>query len=153
MHGRFNGGFTGACSNSFFVGATTSWLVSTLLLLNCFAMFGVSNAFADKLPQLLHILLPIDNYLPRSHYEARKYVVKLGLSYSIIHACPNGCCMFRKELHDAKSCPMCNASRYKSESSPIPSKILRHFLLIPRLKHMYRCKRLAETKQMACQLV
>lgn len=127
-----------------FAGATTSRLVSTLLLLNCFAVFGVSNAFADELLQLLHILLPSDNYLPRSHYEARKYVVKLGLSYNIIHACRNGCCLFRKELQDAKSCPKCNAPRYKSESSPIPSKILRHFPLIPRLKRMYRCKRLAE---------
>jgi len=57
-----------------FAGASTSRLVSTLLLLNCFAVFGVSNAFADELLKLLHILLPNDNYLPRSHYEARKYV-------------------------------------------------------------------------------
>jgi alkylhydroperoxidase/carboxymuconolactone decarboxylase family protein YurZ len=63
-----------------FAGATTSRLVSTLLLLNCFAVFGVSNAFANELLQLLHIMLPNDNYLPRSHYEAQKYVVKLGLS-------------------------------------------------------------------------
>jgi len=77
-------------------------------------------------------------------YEAQKYVVKLRLSYNTIHACRNGCCLFRKELGDVKSCPKCNASRYKSESSPIPYKILHHFSLIPRLKHMYRCKRLAE---------
>ena len=32
-----------------FVVASTNRLVSTLLLLNCFAVFGVSNAFADKL--------------------------------------------------------------------------------------------------------
>ena len=127
-----------------FAGVTTSRLVSTLLLLNCFAVFGVSNAFADELLQLLHILLPSDNYLPRSHHGARKYVVKLGLFYHIIHACCNGCCLFRKELHDAKSCPKCNAPKYKSESSQIPSKILRHFPLIPRLKRLYRCKRLAE---------
>ena len=130
-----------------FAGATTSRLVSTLLLLNCFAVFGVSNAFADELLQLLHILLPSDNYLPRSHYEARKYVVKLGLSYNNIHACRNGCCLFRKELQDAQSCPKCNVPRYKSESSRIPCKILRHFPLIPRLKRMYRCKRLAELKK------
>ena len=40
-----------------FAGATTSRLVSTLLLLNCFAVFGVSNAFADELLQLLHLIL------------------------------------------------------------------------------------------------
>ena len=77
-----------------FAGASTSRLVSTLLILNCFAVFGVSNAFVDELLQLLHVLLPSDNYLPRSHYAARKYVVKLGLSYNNIHACPNGSCLF-----------------------------------------------------------
>jgi len=127
-----------------FEGATTSRLVSTLLLLNCFAVFGVSNAFVTELLQLLRILLPSDNHLPTSHYEAQKYVGKLGLSYNIIHACRNGCCLFRKELQDAESCPKCNAPRYKSQSSRIPSKILRHFPLIPRLKRMYRCKKLAE---------
>jgi hypothetical protein len=98
-----------------FAGASTNRLVSTLLLLNCFAVFGVSNAFADELLQLMHILLPSDNHLPHSHYEARKYVVKLGLSYNSIHACRNGCCLFRKELKDAESCPRYNAPRYKSE--------------------------------------
>jgi len=50
-----------------FAGASTSRLVSTLLLLNCFAVFGISNAFANELLQLLHVLLPSDNYLRRSH--------------------------------------------------------------------------------------
>lgn len=127
-----------------FAGASTNRLVSTLLLLNCFTVFGVSNAFADELLTLMHILLPKDNLLPRSHYEARKYVAKLGLSYNSIHACRNGCCLFRKELLGALSCPKCNAPRYKSETSQRPAKLLRHFPLIPRLRRMYRCKRLAE---------
>jgi hypothetical protein len=86
-----------------FAGASTNWLVSTLLVLNCFVVFGVSNAFADELLQLMHVLLPSDNQLSRSHYEAWKYVVKLGLSYNSIHACHNGCCLFRKELKDVES--------------------------------------------------
>jgi hypothetical protein len=127
-----------------FAGASTTRLVSTLLLLNCFTVFGVSNAFADELLTLMQILLPNDNHLPRTHYEARKYVAKLGLSYNSIHACRNGCCLYRKDLKDAVSCPKCKAPRYKSESSQRPVKILRHFPLIPRLRRMYRCKRLAE---------
>lgn len=51
-----------------FVGASTNRLVSTLLLLNCFTVFGVSNAFADELLTLMHILLPNGNLLPHSHY-------------------------------------------------------------------------------------
>ena len=113
-----------------FAGASTNRLVSTLLLLSCFALFGVSNAFADELLQLMHVLLSSDNHLPCSHYKAQKYVVKLGLSYNSIHACRNGCRLFRKELKDAESCPKCNAPRYKSESSQRLAKILRHFPLI-----------------------
>ena len=90
------------------------------------------------------VILLSDNHLPCSYYEARKYVVKPGLSYSSIHACRNGCCLFKKELKDMESYPKCNAPRYKSESSQRPAKILHHFLLISHLKRMYLCKRLAE---------
>ena len=122
--------------------------MSTLLLLNCFTVFGISYAFADELLASMHILLPNDNHLPHSHYEARKYVAKLGLSYNSIDACRNGCCLYRKDQKDALSCPKCNAPRYKTKSSQKLAKLLWHFLwhypLTPRLRCMYRCKRLAE---------
>ena len=82
LQGRCNGGVTKACPNSHFCRCHNKSVG-----LNCFAVFGISNAFADELLQLLHILLPSDDYLPRSHYEAR---VKLKLSYDTIHACHNG---------------------------------------------------------------
>jgi hypothetical protein len=98
-------------------GCNTNWLVATLLLLNCFAVFGVSTAFANEMLKLMKEPLRGKNTLPKSHYELRKYMVKMGLSYNSIHAYKNGCCLFHKELKDAKECPKCNEPWYTFKSS------------------------------------
>jgi hypothetical protein len=125
-------------------GSKTSRVVAIILLVNCFAVFGVSNACATELLKLLSELLPVKNTLPKSYYKARKYLRQLGLSFVSIHACVNGCCLFRKELEGAINCPKCGQLRFKSESSRTPMKVLRHFPLIPRLRRMYRCTSLAK---------
>jgi hypothetical protein len=118
--------------------------MATLLFLNCFAVFGVSNACADELLKLMRELLPSENTLPHSHHQTRKYLARLGLSYDSVHACKNGCCLYWKELKDADTCPKCGAARYTAENSQRAVKMLRHFPLIPRLKRMFRCRGLAE---------
>lgn len=125
-------------------GARSTRLVAVLLLLNCFTVFGVSNACADEILKVVSELLPPGNNLPRSNYEGKKFLRMLGLSYDSIHACRNGCCLFRKQLADALYCPKCGQMRYTSENSKRAMKVLRHFPLIPRLQRMYRCSRLAE---------
>lgn len=119
-------------------------LAATLLLLNCFAMFGVSNAAADEILRLLKELLPTGNTLSGIHYEALKYLKRLGLLFHPIHTCRKGCCLFCKELKDAENCPKCGKSRYASPRSRRPAKVLRHFPVIPRLKRMFQCRKLAE---------
>lgn len=127
-----------------FEGSRHSTLVATLLIQNCFTVFGVTNSFRNEMWKLLRELLPCPNSLPTSQYLAMKYIQQMGVSYVPIHACQNGCCLFRKELQDAKACPKCNTLRYIRNSSTRPVKVLRHFPLIPRLLRMFRCKRLAE---------
>ena len=65
--------------NPLFEDAGTNRLVATLMLLNSFTVFGVSNSFAHELLHLLQEILPKANHLPGSYYLARKYVAKLGL--------------------------------------------------------------------------
>jgi hypothetical protein len=79
-------------------GSKTNRVVAVILLLNCFAIFGVFNACATELLKLLSELQPVQNTIPKSYYEARKYLRQLGLSFVSINACVNGCCLFRKEL-------------------------------------------------------
>lgn len=125
-------------------GSHTKLLVAVLLLFNCFTVFGVSNTCANEIFNVIGELLPKGNKLPKSHWEGKKFLRHLGLSYNSIHACGNGCCLFRGELADALSCPKCGGLRYTSGSSTRAVKILRHFPLIPRLLQMYRCRRIAE---------
>ncbi len=126
-------------------GSPSNRLTSTLMLLVCCTTFAVPNNFVDELFKLLkETILPKDNTLPKSFYEAKCLLMKLGLSYDSIHACRGGCCLFRKDLSDATECPTCHKSRYVDNSKTIPVKVLRHFPLIPRLRRMYSCTRLAE---------
>ena len=128
-----------------YAGSSSNRLTSILMILVCCTTFGVSNNFVDELLKLLQeSILPKGNTLPKTFHEAKCLLMKLGLSYNSIHACRDGCCLFRKELEDATECPICHKSRYVDNSKTIPVKVLRHFPLIPRLRRMYSCTRLAE---------
>jgi hypothetical protein len=116
-------------------GCPTSRLATILLLLNLCNTHGISNMFVDEFFSLLRFnLFPRDNTLPKSLYEINTIVKWLGLNYNSIHACYNGCVLFKGELKDSKAWPKCKKSRYIERSNTIPCKVFCHFPLIPRLK-------------------
>ena len=128
-----------------YAGSSSNRLTSILMLLNCCTTFAIPNNFVDKLLKLLHeTIFPKGNILPKTFYEAKCLLMKLGLSYNSIHACRDGCCLFRKELEDATESLVCQKSQYIENSKTIPAKVLRHFPLIPRLRRIYSCTRLVE---------
>ena len=43
-------------------------------------------------------ILPTTNEIPTSMYDTKKILRALGMNYGKIHACPNDCCLYRKEL-------------------------------------------------------
>jgi hypothetical protein len=86
-----------ACE-SLYTGAHSTKLAATMLLMNMCQVHGVSNKFVDELLALLHLhLLPRDNCLLSSMYRAKVLTSKIGLHYNNIHACNNGCVLFRKQ--------------------------------------------------------
>ena len=97
-------------------------------------------------------ILPKDNELPESTYEAKKVVCPLGLEVQKIHACPNDCILYRGEYEDLNACPVCGALCYKiSRDDPgdvegerprkkIPAKVMWYAPIIPRLKRLFRNK-------------
>ena len=127
-------------------GSTLSMLCATLLIVNCCKTHGVSNMFMNELLMLLSMsILPTGNCLPKTEYEASKILRRLGLAYKMIHACPNGCCLFKGDLEDSEKCPVCEADSYRQcGRSRVPSLILRHFPLIPQLQRMFSSKRLSK---------
>ena len=72
-------------------------LGSTLELLQWKTENGVSDKGFEKLLKMIKKMLPKDNELPESTYEAKKIICPLGLEVQKIHACPNDCILYRGE--------------------------------------------------------
>jgi hypothetical protein len=123
-------------SQPVYAGKSVSIISAVIVIINMAVIHGVNNTYVDELLSYLStVLLPTGNQLPSTHYEAKKLIRKLGMNYDIIHACPDGCVLFRGEYKDLRNCPVstCRKSRYIPGSDVIPAKVIRHFPLIPRL--------------------
>jgi len=58
-------------------------------------------------------MLPKDNELPTTTYEAKQIVCPLGLEIYKVHACHNDCILYHKEYENLDACPLYHASRFK----------------------------------------
>ena len=89
-------------------------LDSTLELLQWKAENGTSDKGFENLLKIFKKMLPKDNELPSSTYEAKKVVCPLGLEVQKIHACINDCILYRgEEYENMNECPIYGALRYK----------------------------------------
>ncbi|XP_062086479.1 uncharacterized protein LOC133792587 [Humulus lupulus] len=111
---------------------------------------GWSDKSLDELLRLLNDMFPLDNMIPKSMYEVRKFLRLFDLGYEKIHACVNDCCLFRKDKENLQECPTCGTSRWMSDKLTkkvrhgVPAKVLRYFPIIPRLKRMFMSKRISK---------
>ncbi|XP_078156588.1 uncharacterized protein LOC144552481 [Carex rostrata] len=111
-----------------------------------------SNGWSDKsftaLLKILGDMLPDENELPRSCYQAKKLLCPLGLDVERIHACPNDCILYRNEYEKCEVCPTCGESRYKRKNQTDgnddtnrkgpPAKVIWYFPVIPRFKRLFK---------------
>jgi hypothetical protein len=124
-----------------------------LELLQWKAETGLSDKGFEKLLKIVKKMLPKNNKLPTSMYEAKKIVCSLGLEVQKIHACPSDCILYRgEEYENLNACLVCSAFWYKirrddpgdveSECSRkrVPAKVMWYAPIIPRLKHLFRNK-------------
>jgi hypothetical protein len=87
---------------------------SSLELLQWKATHGVSDKGFGALLKHLKNMLPKDNELPTTTYEAKQLVCPLGLEVQKIHACPNDYILYRgDEYKNLDACLVCGALRYK----------------------------------------
>nr|GEW64714.1 hypothetical protein [Tanacetum cinerariifolium] len=86
--------------------------------------------------------------LPPSYYAIKKTFKMIGLGYESIHACVNDCYLFWCDANkDVHFCPVYNTSRWKDSNTPgkkVSKKVLRYFLIIPRLQHLYKSSHTAK---------
>ncbi|KAG4961006.1 hypothetical protein JHK87_037639 [Glycine soja] len=131
-----------------FIGCTKyTRLSGVLALVNLKARFGWSDKSFNELLLLLKNMLPGDNTLPKTHYEAKKILCPVGMEYQKIHACRNDCILYRHEFAELRNCPTCGVSRYKvgsgasSEAGSTyidrPAKVCWYLPVIPRFKRLF----------------
>ena len=93
-------------------------------------------------------MLPEENTLPKSYYQAKKILFLMGMEYQKIHACPNDCILCRHESEEMHKCPRCGVSRYKvkdddecssdeSTKKGPPAKVLWYLPIILRFKCLF----------------
>ncbi|XP_020270701.1 uncharacterized protein LOC109845856 [Asparagus officinalis] len=105
-----------------------------------------SNKSFDMIIQIFRDLLPEGHLVLGSIYETKKLLRDLGMGYEHIDACQHDCVLFWKENSHLIKCPACGESRYKFISGngmKIPRKVLRYFLLTPRLRRLYMSRKTA----------
>jgi hypothetical protein len=130
-----------------FPNASLQQLNALVQLLSIFEAHESADSLTSEVLAFLSTrMLPQPNTLPASTYEASKILGKLGLDYRSIHACPNGCILYRgKNYGDLQECPTCRAPRRKPfGKSDVPAKIVRYFPIIPRCKRLFASKPQAE---------
>ncbi|WP_284236281.1 hypothetical protein, partial [Gluconobacter cerinus] len=107
----------------------------------------VKNNLSDKsftdLLKLLGDMLPEDNELPDTTYQAKKILCPLSLTIDRIPTCPKDCVLYRKEHVNLDKCPKCGLSRYKPGTDPSKkgkkpaAKILYYLPVEPRLRRLF----------------
>ncbi|XP_019178174.1 PREDICTED: uncharacterized protein LOC109173401 [Ipomoea nil] len=97
-----------------YAGCTTFTKLSAVVkLYNLKVKYSWSDASFTDLLDLFAKMLPTDNVLPSSLYEAKRSLVALGMDYEKIHVCPNDCILYWKENANCTNCPTCGTSRWK----------------------------------------
>ncbi|XP_075483702.1 uncharacterized protein LOC142523858 [Primulina tabacum] len=134
-----------------FPGCTTyTKLSASITLYNYKSTNGHTDSSFNELLKILDDMLPEKTTLPQTVFSMKKLLKPFDLGFEKIHACPNDCCLFRKELKELDSCPKCGSSRWKVDKvtfkvrKGVPEKVLRYFPVIPRFKRMFKSEEMAE---------
>lgn len=134
------------CVEPVYQGCTENRLQCGIVLMTLASVYGVSDNFVTALlGYLAGTLLPRFNSLPRTAYELKTMIRKLGLEHQRIDTCPDGHILFDGEVDGAlQHCPVCNRRRYIPGSNTVPCAVTRYFPIIPKMKRLYKCPRIAE---------
>jgi len=85
-------------------------LSAVLTLVNVKARYGWSDKSFSSLLQVVHDMLLEENMLPKSYYQAKKILCRMGMEYQKIHVCPNDCILYIYEFQEMPKCPRCEVS-------------------------------------------
>ena len=109
------------------------------------AQFNLGRECYDAMMTIFGRFLPKGHVLPANLYQSEKILRVLKMPYEKIHACENGCALFRLEYAALNYCPICNSSRYivvdngmgEKNQTKIPISVLRYLPIVPRLQRLF----------------
>nr|AAM74359.1 Putative transposable element [Oryza sativa Japonica Group] len=121
-------------------------LSATLDLMKLKTSSGWTDKSFTDLLGILKAMLPAENTLSETTYEAKQVLCPLALEVRRIHACPNDCILYHKQCANLDACPICKASRYKRKKSADkgkkskrsgPAKVVWYLPIIDRFKRIF----------------
>ncbi|KAK9071565.1 hypothetical protein SSX86_007993 [Deinandra increscens subsp. villosa] len=131
------------CDKPLYEGSNYNALSGLLIFQQLKGQFGWSDASFDALLGALKKILPSNNTILSSVYEAKKLLKGIGLQYEKFHASENDCVLFWNEHKDASECPTCGTSRWTKNTKNVPRKVMWYFPPIPRFRRMFSSPEIA----------
>jgi hypothetical protein len=135
------------CTEPVWEGCNRSRMQSSVVLVTLCQLYGVLDTFVTALlTYLARDLLPSSNCLPRTVYEVKTMIRKLGLQHERIHCCLDGHVFYEEGTPsaDLDKCPTCDCSRYVTGSNNVLISVLHYFPIIPCLQRMFKCPEVAK---------
>ena len=127
-----------------FEGSTLNRLQCSIVLFSLCTLYSVPHTFFDALlTWIAGDLLPTSNCFPRTSYEVKSMLMKLGLQHKQVHCCPDGHVLYEGEYEDMQECPQCNKPRYIDIFNRVPQRVVRYFDVIKHLLRMFKCPAIA----------
>ena len=124
-----------------FEGSNLNRLQCAIIISSLCSLYLVPNTFMDALlTWIAGDLLP-SNCFPRTSYEIKKMLMKLGLQQRQVHCCPDGHILYEGENEDLQECPTCKHPRYILGSNNVPQRVVRYFDVIKHFVRMFKCRR------------
>jgi hypothetical protein len=131
-----------------FEGSPDSKLSMCVRLLGLKSQFHVPELALDLMTKMILDGSPINDGLPRSYYEAKQLVSKLGLGVKRIDCCVNGCMLYYDNefgINDGAlvECKFCQEPRYRAKRTSrasgklVPRKTMFYLPIVSRLQRMF----------------
>jgi hypothetical protein len=132
-------------TESVYEGSSQNRLQCAIVLFSLCTLYSVPHTFLDALLKwIAGDLLPTSNNFPRTSYEVKSLLMKLGLKHEQVHCCPDGHVLYQGVNADLEECPTCQQVRYIPGSNNVPQRVARYFDVIRHLQRMFKCPEVAK---------
>ena len=126
-------------------GGSQNRLQCAIVLFTLCSLYSVPHMFLDALlTWIAGDLLPTSNRFPRTAYEVKSLLMKLGLKHDQVHCCPDGHVLYEGDNEHLTECPICHEQRYIPGSNNVPRRVARYFDVIKHLQRLFKCPQVAQ---------